>query len=190
MLIGEPLFRQGDLGEYLRQQVAAIEPYVSKNVTSSDLERSDVEIAEALLREAKIDPLVIDFDNPSRNVEEARVRVHDMFDGVVEIDGVRATKAFRFTGESDLFRFRPNRWSNSPHGVIRNGQVVIGIEGRNDADAIKGEIDRQESSLREHAENSSAQVAEHNAALEQQLIEAVARRRDRLGGIEKLRDAF
>ncbi|MBT1159824.1 hypothetical protein J1C56_30175 [Aminobacter anthyllidis] len=53
---------------------------------------------------------------------------------------------------------------------------------------MKREIDSQEQTLREYVGRSKAQVDAHNAKLEALLIEAIARRRKALVGIDALKD--
>ena len=160
-----------------------------KHVTKADLAKADVEIAQRLLPAALVEPLVVDFENPQKDVREARVQVRDFFDGMVMIDGVRAARSFAFSGDPDLFRLRTNPWSTAlPYGEVRGSRVTIGMEGRNDPDMLKQEIERQERILREYVGYSKAQVDKHNADLERLLIEAVARRRQTLIALDALRE--
>lgn len=188
MIVGEVLFRDRDLDSYLRAQVAAVDNHVRQHVGKADLEASDAEIAGRLLPAARVEPLIVDFDHPTKDAREARVQVHDTFDGPVTINGVRATRSFNFTGDAELFQLRPSPWSNSPHGEVRGGRITIGIEGRNDPETLKREIDRQEQLLREYVGHSKAQIDRHNAELERLLIGAIARRRKTLTDIDALKD--
>lgn len=189
MLIGEALFRNGDLDNYLRAKIADVDNYVRQHVAKADLEKTDAEIAQRLLLAARVVPLVVDFDHPEKDVREAHVQGHDVINGRVTINGVRATRSFVFTGDADLFQLRTNPWSSGiPHGEVRGNTVIIGIEGRPDPDGLKTEIDRQEQYLREYVELSRAQIDRHNTALGRTFIEAIARRRQTLVGIEALKD--
>lgn len=189
MIIGEALFRDDGLDRYLRAQVGAIDDYVRQHVNKADLEDTDAEIARRLLPAARVEPLVVDFDHPEKDTREARVQVHDVFDGPVTINGVRATRSFAFTGDAGLFLLRTNPWSTGlPHGEIGRGRITIGIEGRNDPETLKREIDRQEQLLREYVGHSKAQIDRHNAELERLLIETIARRRKTLTDIDALKD--
>ncbi|MGX5806039.1 hypothetical protein ACWGS9_33240 [Bradyrhizobium sp. Arg314] len=188
MIIGEALFRKNGLDNYLRAQVGAVEEHVRKNVTKVDLSKTDAEITRQHLPNARVEPLQVDFENPQKDVSEARVRVHDGFDGAVIIDGVRATRSFAFTGEPALFSLKTNPYSSVlPYGLITGGRIVIGMEGRNDAETLKRDIDRQEQILREYVGYSKAQVDAHNAQLETLLTEAIARRRKALDAIDALK---
>ncbi|MER8512929.1 hypothetical protein NKH47_08245 [Mesorhizobium sp. M1060] len=189
MIIGSALFLKNDLDNYLRAQVGAVGEHVRKTVSKADLSKTDAEIAQQHLPAARVEPLQVDFENPQKDVSEARVRVNDVFDGAVTIDGVRATRSFAFTGDQDLFSLRTNPYSSVlPHGLVRDGRIVIGMEGRNDAETLKREIDRQEQILREYVGNSKAQVDAHNARLEALLTAAIAHRRQTLVGIDALKD--
>jgi hypothetical protein len=83
---------------------------------------------------------------------------------------------------------KPSRWSNPPRGEVRGNSVIVGAEGRNDPASLKQELDRQEAALREYVGNSTSQVASHNAALKPKIMDAVARRRNQLSELDKLKD--
>lgn len=189
MIIGNALFLDRDLDSYLRAQVGAVDNHVRQHVSKADLVNTDAEIAQRLLPAARVEPLQVDFDNPQKDVSETRVQVRDHFSGTVVIDGVRATRSFAFTGDPGLFRLRTNPYSSVlPHGEIRNGRVVIGMEYRNDPETLKREIDSQERILREYVGYSKTQVDTHNHQLEALLTAAVARRRQTLAGVDALKD--
>ncbi len=187
-MFGDWLFRTGDLGDYLRQQDAAIEPHIRQHVHKGDLVRTDEEIADQQLVQALVEPLKVDFEHPTKKVAERRINLPDGFGGWDEVDGVCATRAFSFTGDSSLFRLRPNQFSSGPRGEVRGNSVVVGAVGRNDPASLKQELDRQEAALREYVGNSNSQVASHNATLKSKIMEAVARRRRQLGELDKLKD--
>lgn len=90
MIIGDALFRNNDLDNYLRAQVGAVDEHVRKTVSKTDLGKTDSEIAQQHLPSARVEPLQVDFENPQKDVSEARVRVHDVFDG-----GARSTEYAR-----------------------------------------------------------------------------------------------
>ena len=189
MIIGDVLFLKPDLDSYLRAQVGAVDEHVRSHVGKADLGKSDADLAAQLLPAALVDPLVVDFDHPQKDVSEVRVRVRDPFMGDVEIDGVRAVRSFGFTGDPGLFQLRTNPFSTVfPYGVVGGGRVTIGIEGRNEPEALKQEIDRQEKLLRDYVGRSLAQVDKHNRSLGALLGEAVSRRRKTLAGLDDLRN--
>jgi hypothetical protein len=188
LIIGEILFFRGNLDDYLRGEVETIDEYVRQHASRGDLDRSDAAIAAGLLPRALVAPLVVDFDNPQKRVSEVRVTVRD-FGEDVEINGVRAERSFAFTGDAGLFELRTNPFTTVfPHGIVSGGRVTIGMEGRNDADMLKAEIDRTERLLREYVGRSRVQVDTHNRALEGLLAEAVARRRTTLAGLDDLKN--
>lgn len=187
LIIGSPLFRNNDLDSYLRAQVGAIDNHVRQNVGNEELGKTDAEIAAGMMAEARVEPLHVDFDNPKKEAREARVQVSDTFSGRVTIDGVRATRSFAFTGDAGLFNLRTNPFSSVlPYGEVQSGRVTIGLEGSNDPETLKREIDRQEEILRQYVGYSKAQIDAHNAALEGPLTAAIARRRAHLASIGDL----
>lgn len=189
MITGDVLFWKNDLGSYLRAQVNAVEDHVRKYMTAASLDQSDDEIVARMLQDAMVGSLSIDFDNPQRDVKESRVTVRDHFSGNVTIDGVRVTKSFKFTGDSNLFNFRPSTFDTSPpHGTVQSGRVILGYEGRNDPDSIKRSIADQEKQLKQYAEWSKANVDAHDAQLPALLKSSVERRRMSLQELSKLSD--
>lgn len=152
--------------------------------------KSDAEIAEGMMGQARVEPLVVDFANPQKNVSETQVEVHDVFSGRVRINGVLATRSYSFSGMRELFDMRPSRFSTLlPHGQVDHKQVTIGWSGRGDnVDEIKAELDRQEKVLREYVGYSQHEVEGHNQQLLGQLASSVAERRRQLTKLDDLRD--
>jgi hypothetical protein len=188
VIIGDILFFRGDLDGYLRGEVEFIEEHVRHHVGRGDLDSSDAEIVAGLSPRAIVAPLIVDFDNPQKKVSEVRVTVRD-FGEDIKINGVRAERSFAFTGDAGLFELRTNPFATVfPHGVVSGGRVTIGMEGRNDPEMLKAEIDRTERSLREYVGWSRAQVDAHNQTLKGLLTEAVARRRKTLAGLDDLKN--
>ena len=189
MYVGEALFRNSSLSDYLRGQVSAIDNHVRNSLNKSDLSKTDAEIVDQMLAQARVAPLAVDFDHPEKDVREARIQVGDVFGGRGMVDGVIATRRYRFTGQAELFGMRPSSWSTMlPYGRVEFDHVVIGWSGRgDDAEAIKTELDSQEKTLREYVGNSVRQIEEHNQQLQGLLAQAVANRRQQLQGLDDLK---
>jgi hypothetical protein len=54
LYVGEALFRPGDLDDYLRAPVRAIDGHVRQHVTAADMKLTDAEIAKRLLSDTKL----------------------------------------------------------------------------------------------------------------------------------------
>jgi hypothetical protein len=188
---GDWLFRREDLdlGEYLRQLDAEIEPHIRQHVNKGDLVKTDEEIADRQMVQAIVGGLNVDFDNPTKEVVEQRVVVFDGYGGRFEVDGVCATRSFRFTGDRGLFERRPTSVASSIRGEIRGNSIIIAAEGqKEDAARLKQQLDSQETTLRECVAKSAAQVETHNEALKAKIMQAVAKRRKHLGELDTLKD--
>jgi hypothetical protein len=187
---GNPLFYANNLDQYLRGQIAAIETHVFENVQSHHLSESDDEIVTRLLPEARVGALKVDFENPVREVQEAQVQVSDQFrGGSITIAGIRATKAFPYTGHQALFDMKPNRFTTRlPYAIVSRTHVILAYEGRSDEDAIKREFADTEGALKFYVEASSHQVEAHDAALPDLLMGVVQRRRAQLREVAKIKD--
>jgi hypothetical protein len=186
-MFGQPLFRDSDLATYLRQREALIEARLTKQLDVKDLGRSEAEVVAEQLHQALLKPLRVDFDNPVNETARGRITTADNFYDRAEIDGVRVTRSFDFTGEIALFGMRPGRWSDAARGEILDANVAIGAEGSADVEGLRLELDRQETILREYVANSTDQVESHNAALEAKIAESVARRLEHLNEVERFR---
>ncbi|MDV4182959.1 hypothetical protein R1521_31070 [Rhizobium brockwellii] len=186
MIIGNVLFGKGNLGAFLRREVDAIDDHVRGNVTAAELEMDDDALTAAMMADAKVGSLSVDFENPERNTEEIKVVVSDHF-GSANIDGVRVTKSFAFSGNADLFDLAPSKYDSSrPRGVLEYGRVKIVYEGRRDPDAIKNSFADQEAQLRRYLEWSKEEVDAHDQNLPRRLKAAIEQRRKVLGEIGKL----
>jgi hypothetical protein len=190
MMTGDPLFRDGDLDNYLRSQVDAIDEHVRKKVQLNNLMKNNDDIVNALLPEARVGALEVDFDNPSRDVKDVQVEVADQFrGGRVRISGVCATKAFPYKGNRSLFKLRPNSFtSRLPYATITASHVILTYEGPSNEEAIKRDIGDQEVTLKFYVDASYRQVAEHDAALSEYLLKAVILRRTQLNEVAKIKD--
>lgn len=178
--IGDAIFANGDLGSYLQAKVSSIEVHIRKGAGETDLKGKDADFAPAILLAVRVQPLEVDFDHAVKKVDEVRIFVRDAFDGpLVAFEGVKVTKSFRFSGDARLFSLRPRLLSNIPQGQIKDGHVIIGVEGRSEPNKLRREIDRQEQFLRECVTRSTAQINRYNAHLPR-LIEAAVSNR---GGI-------
>ena len=71
MIIGNVLFLEESLDRYLRAQEGAVGNHVRQKVSRVDLIKSDAEIVHALLPEARVAPLKVDFDNLGALLGEA-----------------------------------------------------------------------------------------------------------------------
>ncbi|MGO7975793.1 hypothetical protein ACC705_32935 [Rhizobium ruizarguesonis] len=187
MITGNVLFGKGDLGAYLRGEVAAIDDHVRRHMNATQLELDDDVLAAAMMEDAKVGSLSIDFENPEKSTEEIKVVVKDNFRGSVEIEGVRVTKSFAFSGDAGLFNMAPSKTDSSrPRGVVDHGRVKVVYEGRRDPDAIKSSIADQEAQLRRYIEWSREEVDAHDQSLPRLLKAAIVRRRKVLGEIGEL----
>jgi prepilin-type processing-associated H-X9-DG protein len=188
MLLGNALFVDGHLSDYLHAQNAALAPYVENIMASQGNDASESELVSTVLEQAAVVPLSVAFDKVTKDVQPAKIRMND-YGRDIEIDGVSATRTYPFTGESEFFRLRPNTFTSViPYGVISRGSITIGVQGANEPDRLKTEMQRQEGLLRQYVDWQCGQVEEHNRALRPQVERLVGARRKHLEGVAKLKD--
>ena len=188
MIEGEPMFRGGNLSEYLQNEVAAIDERV-RNLPSETFQTSDDgQIVAKLATGVRLAELQVDFSNPRRASAPAQVRVHDTFSGMVTIDGLRATKSFPFQGDENLLYLRPSSWGGVPHARVEGRAIVITYEGRADQEAVKREFAQHESHLKDNVNWVNQEIERHNEMLPRLLLEAVKRRRQNLESVRNITD--
>jgi hypothetical protein len=188
MYIGNPLFVNGHLSDYLQGQERALAPYVDKILAGQGAVADDAALIAGIVEKAAIAPLAVAFEKVEKDVQPAKVRVRD-YGRDIEIDGVRATYTFPFTGEPELFRLQPNTFTSViPYGTVDRGTITLGIEGRNDPESIKREIKNQEELLRSYVDWQRKQIEDHNNALRPRVEQLVAARRKHLEGVARLKD--
>lgn len=187
MIVGNPLFVRGSLSSYLSHQDDALRPFVEKFL-SSHSDRQDDALVQAILGEARIEPLTVSFDQVTKDAKSAKISMRD-YGRDIEFDGVCVTRSYPFTGEPDLFELRPNTFTSViPYGVVERHTVTIGLEDRNDPPTLKAELDRQEQLLKEYVDWQRPTIDAHNAALKQKIERLVADRRKHLEDVENLKD--
>lgn len=188
MHIGEPLFIGGELSSYFAQNIAGLKPFIDEFIAQSPGEKDEEKLIAEIAVQAAIEPLSIDFDSVTKDVQSARVSVRD-FGRDIEIDGVRATRTFPFSGDGGLFQLRPNRWSSVlPYGIVSRHRITIGLEDRNDPATLKSYLDGQQNMLHEYVSWQHENIEEHNRSLPLKIEALVEARLKHLRGVEHLKD--
>lgn len=187
MIVGEPLFVKGSLSSYLQRESEGLRPFVERIMRDNEGLEEEA-LVDLIVTNGSVAPLSIDFASPAKEVKPIKLTLED-YGRRVQIEGVRATKTYPYTGEQILFQLRPNRFTSViPYGIVSRGTVTIGVEARNDADAIKSQIEQQEKMITEYAEWQKGDIENHNAGLRAKAVAEVRARRKHLEGLDRLKD--
>lgn len=151
---------------------------------------SDGRLASEIADQARFQSLVVNFDSPEKDATSERIVVRD-YGREFEIDGVRATFRFGFSGNPNLFYLQPNTyWSMAPHGLISHGTVTIGVTGPNDPARIKQELESQVDLLKKYVGAQREQIEQHNQQIASQAIPLIAAHRQSVEKLDDLRRAL
>lgn len=198
-LIGEILFYKGDLDAGLRHQLTLLPAAVNKISEQTFSAKSDEEIAELVLKDFRVEPLTLHMDQAEAKVEEGRAEIRDHFryhlpNGPMEVPGLTASKWIPFSGDPQLWKLKPNRYTlNPPYGKIRGNTLIVGITvPEAQADEAKQHIDSNLAQIPGYLDAQRAQVNEYNARLPADVARLIQQRRGRLGTaadlLKKLQD--
>lgn len=185
MSIGNALFRESDLSDYLATRAFSIQSLVTTQVTDSNAATSAEELTTLIAQKLVVQPVIVDYDAVEKSVREERVPFND-FGRRIEIDGIRATRTFPFIGDGQFFYMRPNSYSSMlPHGIVEGNKISITASGHpNEAERMKQELDREQELLKQYLDNQERQIASFNKELTSKVANAIDLRRKSLGSID------
>jgi hypothetical protein len=186
---GSALFQNGDLSTTLHHQLRGLRQRVEARFRP-DLDISDEQLASEIAAQARFQPLVVDFDSLEKDVTSERLVIRD-YGREIEVDGVRVTFRFAFSGDPALFYLQPNSyWSMVPYGVIERGTIAIGVTGANDPARIKQELESQVDLLKKYLGAQNEQIEQYNQQLAVQVIPLIAAFRQSAEKLDALRKAL
>ncbi len=184
----------GDLLFYRRDEVALDDALrhrgeqIVRNAVDGLLDKAfstqtDDALTENVARELSIEPLKVSFDQGRAEVKEITLEVRNVFGDHAQVKGLRATKTFQFTGDSQLWHLRPNPYDlNPPHGEIVGHTLVLGMEVReHEGEQAAGYIKDAISSIQKYLQTQEAQIRSFNSSLPTRVLPLVQARRARLG---------
>lgn len=192
-IIGEPVFMgRADIGDLARHVEGQLREKVESYDTRKFDTQTDAQVVAALVDEVKVDPLVVDFDNGSKAVDEITMSVRDVFGGQTQVPGYRVSKTFKFTGDAELWKFGTGQWSSSmPYAKVSRDSVTVGMEVRtSDANRAADHINETVKQIQHYLGVQRQTLDEFNASLPGRLLPLVQARRSRRGGAESLLDKF
>jgi len=198
------LFCEGDLDATLRAHQSMIGSKVDAIPRDQFMNAQVEEVVEHLLSEMTVEPLVIYEDRAEMDQGETKIDVSGWRDrnpfgdrGPIHVPGVAVSVSIPFTGDSSLWKLRPNQWQTVfPHASVvagrgqANGRIQIDLAQPADEpqERFKGRLDEELKTIRFYVQSQKQQVESFNAGLHGQILALVNVRRERLKKHECLKD--
>jgi hypothetical protein len=195
------LFSDGDLSSALDAKLAGIKDSVYSIPREQFLSTSVDTLLEHLRGQLTIEPLTLHEVQMQMDHAEAQVEVTGRFDydhgrgGRIHTSGHRLTFYLPYTGDSELWRLRPNMWSSAmPRGDVDSRRSTLIISFTNTAnteqDWYKRELDSTVQGIRQMISAQSQMLSQYHAGLDERIRSTIGRRREEVEKLHGLTSAF
>jgi hypothetical protein len=190
------LFYDGDLDATLRNHYGRVQDHVNSIPKNQFLVSSDEEIIEHVQNSLWVEHIELHENSMEMDQQEVQVDVSHNRNrnpfrdkGPIYVNGLRITVSVPFTGDSNLWKLKPNSWQSVfPRGNIRSkgqsgtGFLEIVIEQPSDegAEKIKSLLEDTLKSVRFYLNGQKSQIESQNKSLAGQIKQAINNRRNRL----------
>lgn len=188
-------YGKGDLSDAVASQERKLAEAAESIAADHALARSTDELAAELTERFRIEPLDLDWDGMTVSTADARIDVTNdprrfIFadEGRVLVAGTRFTFHVPFTGEADLFKFRPSTFSlNPPRGIVAQQELQLVAEVPADnRDGLKSALEAEVEKVKEHVGHANHDVGRWNARLPDLANQHAERRRQKVIGDREL----
>jgi len=190
------LFAEGDLDGTLRAHQGSISAKIDAIPRDQFMNAQPEEIIDHVLSEMTVDPLVIYEDRAEMDQRETKIDVSGRRDrnpfgdrGPINVSGVAVSVSIPFTGDSSLWKLRPNQWQSIfPRAKVVSsrgenaGHIQIDMAQPTDEaqERFKARLDEELKTIRFYLQSQKAQIEGFNAGLRAQVLAVVSGRRDRI----------
>lgn len=190
------LFSERDLSDIFRGHLVGAQKEVDKITKGLFQSNSDEQIVQHIYSKMEISPLEIHPDaGEITEPLESKIQKRGRFQDVIYVKGVELEYSLAYSGESDLWKYRPGTYTyNPPNGNFHPDRIndLIGIikikffypDSEFKPENVKTEIDNAVKKISEYLAWSKKDVLLHNNQLLAEIKRLVTQRRDRLGGIQ------
>ena len=171
------LFSEDYLSDFLRSRQEAMRAEIDGYKNDYVLKVSLDDLADHLADKHGIEPVVFGQQVEIAEHGETKIDVRDdprraVFDRSrpCYVNATYATFVIPFTGDVQLFRYRPSQWSSLvPTGDVVPGEVRVRLQREDhDANAMRAEFERIQKSIQQHIDWGAEEVRIFNAGLRQQ----------------------
>lgn len=191
----EYLFHESDLSSALEAHGRKVQEKVDSLSRDRILTADIDDLVTEIVKEMSVESLLINENGMKHDKEEIKIDVAgwpDRFtwgNGPCLIPGIRVMVSLPFTGDSVLWRLRPNTFSSIlPHGTVRGSVLEMTFECPVDVagEKIKPELEENLKTIRAYVGWQKDTVAQFNAALDGRVRSAIQGRQQRLGKQDEL----
>lgn len=200
------LFYEHDLDGTLRTHLAGIGARVDAIPQDQFMNARPEDVVEHLVSQITVDPLVLYEDRAEMEQKETQIDVAAWRDrnpfgdsGPIYVAGLAVTVAIPFTGDEDLWTFRPNLWQTVfPRGRVSPargndvGHLYVDMAQPADEapERFKSRLDDELKSIRFYVDAQRKQIEQFNADLRAAIRPAVDARRTRIQKHQGLKDVL
>lgn len=198
------LFCEGDLDATLRAHQSSIAAKIDAIPRDQFMNAQPEEIIDNILSSMTVEPLVIYEDRAEMDQSETKIDVRAWRDrnpfgdrGPIFVPGVAVSVSIPFTGDSSLWKLRPNQWQSVfPNAKVANsrgensGHVQFDMAQPTDEapERFKARLDEELKMIRFYLQSQKQQIEDFNAGLPSQVLASVSARRTRIQKHEGLND--
>jgi hypothetical protein len=197
----EQLFSDGELSSALDAKLAGIKDSVYSVPREQFLATSVETLVEHLLAPLTVQPLVLHEDQMQMDHAEVQVDVTGHFNynigrgGRVQTAGHRLVFYLPFTGNSELWKLRPNLWSTGmPRGNVDLRRSVLKMALINTANTeperYQRELEATLQGIRQMIAAQTRMLAQYHTGLDGRIRAAVSQRRGEIEKLQGLAAAF
>lgn len=201
------LFYKGDLSEALRQHLESVDAAVDELAEGFLVSSTDDALLDHVRMRFQVAPIDLLEDRAAMTREETKVDVSHNSDrnpfrdpGPIWIPGIKVRIEIPFLGDMNLWDLRSSTWrSTFPRGNVHPaananemGRLILVYKFPADetAERIKSMHERNLDDVRFYLTNQRKQITAELATLDQRIMSAISRRRERLQRHDNLADVF
>lgn len=185
----EPIFYGQSLSDALRAREGQLD--AAGTAFKADLVRvrSIDEVAAQLVKEYRVEPLALDWARMTVSSEDTQIDVSGEWDRVIfdrsrpfHVPATQLTFHVPYTGERDLFKFRPSTYtSNPPRAIVGERELrLVAVAPADRRDGLKPGLDAEIAKVKLYLAYMNADVLAFNAQLETRARAAATRRHEKV----------
>lgn len=181
----DPMFCEGDLQNTLRARLQEIAGSARSIPPDTILSTPLEDLVEEFADNYQVVPIVLDTEAKfSSGAMDAKLYVED-FGRSVSVEGTRITWSIPYTGDSNLFRLRPQTWGTTvPRGRIntRNSTIEVSLLGRSPIDPAQAEryFTNSIEEFQRYVSWQNKQIEDFNTSLGDHIRTALTQRKNKV----------
>ena len=196
------LFHQGLLSGALQGQLAAVQKEVDSISKDQFLANSDNQIVDKIFKKLRISPLIIYRERATRSEpKDLRISHLGSYGHLPQTEAVIFEVSIPYTGESDLWKYQPSKFSFNPpmgkcypqRGNTQAGDLHFKMEFDQrefQVEIVNQEIENNIKTIEEYLGWIKRDLEVHDPRLQEKIIQQVAKRRERLGAIHSVAESI